>query len=304
MDAVDGLAPAEPKPDSESAPAPAESEPDSESAPERGEAARAAANDAEAAADSVAQEKKGDAAAARDIAVAQPRSAGDVAGDEMPPDRPNKPVLAAVAIGGAVVLAVPILLIGTGSHHEKKHPTAAAADTLLPGLGQQPPGAFVPSTPTPTSSPTPSASTKKKDKAKAEKKASPSASVRALGKAVSNERPSPSAPSSVVIHAPRDIFPGKTVRTNRIALTMQTGGNLVLRDRSNKIIWSTRTHKRGVYAEFQTDGNLVLYAAGRKPVWAAGSFGHDNSTLVLQSDYNMVIVDHDGHPVWATGTNR
>lgn len=278
-------------------PAPADPEPDTE----RGEVASAAEDDAKAQADSAVQEKKDDdAAVAQDIAVAP--STAD-AGDEMPPDRPNKPVLAAVAIGGAVVLAIPILLIGTGSHHAKKHPTAAAADTVLPGDGQQPPGAFVSSTPTP--SPSPSASKNDTAKAKnASPSAKPSASVPALGAIVPSKRPSSSAPSRLVIHAPRDIYPGRTVRTNRIALTMQADGDLVLRDRSNKIIWSSGTHGRGVYAAFQTDGNLVLYTAGRKVVWAAGSSGHHNSTLVLQPNYNMVIIAHDGHHVWATGTNR
>jgi hypothetical protein len=252
---------------------------------------------------------KEDTATARAVAVAtQPETVAGV-DDELPPDRPKKPVLAAVAIGGAVVLAIPILLIGTGSHDGKKHRTAAAADRVLPGDGQQPPpGAFVSTSPTTT--PTPSASASKKGRAKASKKATPtpsakpSASGRVRSQSVSDERPSPSAPRSRVLHAPHDIYPGQTVRTSRIAMTMQSGGNLVLRDKSNKIIWSTGTHRRGVYAEFQTDGNLVLYAGDRQAVWAAGSFGHDKSTMVFQSDYNVVIIDRGGHPVWATGTNR
>jgi Ricin-type beta-trefoil lectin domain len=111
---------------------------------------------------------------ARDIAVAAPPADGDGDGDgdEMPPDRPKKPVLAAVAIGGAVVLAIPILLIGTGSHHGKKHRTVAAADTVLPGAGQQPPpGAFASASPTPTPSPSASAKKKVKPKPKETKKA-------------------------------------------------------------------------------------------------------------------------------------
>jgi hypothetical protein len=237
--------------------------------------------------------------------VATPPADVDADGNGMPPDRPNKPVLAAVAIGGAVVLAIPLLLIGTGSHHHKKHPTVAAADTVLPGDGQPAPGAFTSTSPTATPSATPSKAKKAK---KAEKtpspSATPSAGKHAHAAAVVNEKPSASAPKSLVVHAPRDLYPGQTVRTSRIALTMESGGDLVLRDRTNKIIWSTRTHKRGVYAEFQTDGNLVLYAGDRKAVWAAGSSGHKKSTMVLQSDYNLVIIDHDGHPVWATGTNR
>ncbi|MCW2946579.1 MAG: ftsY [Actinoallomurus sp.] len=285
--------------------APADSDPRPEPDAEGGEAASA---DATAAAGTEEKETPAQAAtAAQDIAVPPAVGDGRMAGDETPPDRPNKPVLAAVAIGGAVVLAIPILLIGTGSHHTKKHPTAAAADTVLPGAGQQPPpGAFVSSSPTPT----PSASPTKKDKPKAKGKATPTPSAKpsvraqAKTKSGSNERQSPGAPGSLVLHAPRDIYPGQTVRTSRIALTMQSGGDLVLRDRSNKIIWSTGTHSSGAYAEFQTDGNLVLYSGDRHAVWAAGCVGHEHSTLVLQGDYNMVIIDHGGHPIWATGTNR
>ncbi|MDN3354822.1 RICIN domain-containing protein [Actinomadura sp. DC4] len=112
-------------------------------------------------------EKDTKAIAAPEMAV--PPAAGDTAAgdDEMPPDRPKKTVLAGVAIGGAVVLAIPILLIGTGNHHGKKHPTAAAAATVLPGDGV-PPGAFTSTSPTPT--PSPSTSAKKKVKPKESKK--------------------------------------------------------------------------------------------------------------------------------------
>jgi hypothetical protein len=100
-----------------------------------------------------------------------PSGAGADKGDGTPPDRPKKPILAAVAIGGAVLLAIPVLLIGTGSHDDKKHRSAAAADNVLPGAGQQPPpGAFVSTSPSVT--PTPSASASPKGKSKATAKAS------------------------------------------------------------------------------------------------------------------------------------
>ena len=262
----------------------------------------------EPSADTATPEKAaaGDAGSVGAVAVATPPASGDAAGDGMPPDRPKKTVLAAVAIGGAVVLAVPILLIGTGSPDGPKQRSAVAANTVLPGDGQQP-GAFTSASPTAT--PTPSASAKKeKAKPKPSKSAKPTPSAKAAParktQSVSNQRPLASAPASLRLHAPHDIYPGKTVRTNRIALTMQTGGNLVLRNRSNKIIWSTGTHRAGVYAELQTDGNLVLYAGDRQAVWAAGCFGHKNPTMVLQSDSNVVILDSGGHPIWATGTNR
>jgi hypothetical protein len=158
--------------------APADSEPESGEAAGNGEEtadAKAASDAAETAeakeppAETAAQAEGGkNMVTATDIAVPTPDTDGDGDGDGdgMPPDRPRKPVLAAVAIGGAVVLAVPILLIGAGSHHSEKHPTTAAADNVLPGDGQPPAGAFTSSSPTATPTPSPSPSAKKKGKAK------------------------------------------------------------------------------------------------------------------------------------------
>jgi hypothetical protein len=131
-------------------------------------------------AETAAQAKSGQTiATATDIAVAKAGTDGDADGDGMPPDRPKKPVLAAMVIGGAVVLAVPILLIGTGSHHGNKHSTTAAADNVLPGDGQPPAGAFTSQTPTATPSPSPSASAKKaKDDKRGENKKKAAASAK------------------------------------------------------------------------------------------------------------------------------
>ncbi|MGH3375159.1 MAG: hypothetical protein ACRDP6_10495 [Actinoallomurus sp.] len=245
------------------------------------------------------------------VAVTPPVS-GDGAGDGMPPDRPKKPVLAAVAIGGAVVLAIPLLLIGTGSHHGKKHRTTAAADTVLPGDGQLPSGAYTSTSPSPSGTPTPSHSASPKhSKPKASKNAGSKPSAKASVGTLAHRQGVPSSqrplsggnPFALEVHAAYDINPGKTLRTNRVALTMQSNGDLVLRDTSSKIIWSTGTHHSGSYAEFQTDGNLVVYFNGRQAVWASGTPGHQGATLVLQADDNMVIFNGQD-PIWASGTNR
>ena len=249
----------------------------------------------------------------------------------MPPGRPKAPVLAAAAIGGAILLAIPILLVGRGSHEHEKQRTDAAGSMLAPNGDQQPPGAFVPAPPSASASPStsssaspstsaksrPSGSAKPKSKEKgkgegktlaaskksAKKGSSGSSASRLSANSVpSSERPtSGGAPYALEVHSTLQLRPGDTWRTNVIALTMQRGGNLVLRNKSGRIIWSSGTHRSGVYCEFQGDGNLVLYAGQRTAVWAAGTYGHPNATLVLQADSNMVI--YDGRtPLWATNT--
>jgi hypothetical protein len=105
-------------------------------------------------------------------AIVVPAPPGGVQSDGAPPGRPKKPVLAAVAIGGVVVLSIPILLIGTGSHKHEKHRTTAAAATVQPDSEEQP-GAFTSASPavTPTPSATGSPTPKKKPEKKPEKKA-------------------------------------------------------------------------------------------------------------------------------------
>ncbi|MCO6008472.1 RICIN domain-containing protein [Actinoallomurus purpureus] len=103
----------------------------------------------------------------RNVAVAPASPDGAAAaGDEMPPDRPRKPVLAAVAIGGVVLLAIPILLVGTESHGGRKQRTTAAADRVMTD-GQGAAGAYASASPTVTASPSPSASASPKKGTKA-----------------------------------------------------------------------------------------------------------------------------------------
>ncbi|MEV0405347.1 RICIN domain-containing protein [Actinoallomurus sp. NPDC050550] len=141
--------------------------------------------------ESAAQAKGGQKAT--DIAVATPGADRDGDEDGTPPDRPKKPVLAAVAIGGAVVLAIPILLIGTGSHHHKKRPTVAAADRVLPGDAQPSAGTFTSASPTasPTASPSPSLSAAPKNTPKVGKtgvdaKTAPGSTKKSAWSGVSN----------------------------------------------------------------------------------------------------------------------
>jgi hypothetical protein len=144
--------------------------------------ARAEAEDSrERPADTVPSAKKEQEPAPAQVAAAvTPLDRHARAGDGTPPDRPKKTVLAAVAIGGAVLLAIPILLIGTGSHDGKKHRTSSADDRVLSGDGP-PPGAFVSASPTVTPTPSASASAKAKSKSAKQDAGKHAAKVAAVG---------------------------------------------------------------------------------------------------------------------------
>jgi len=93
--------------------------------------------------------------------------------------------------------------------------------------------------------------------------------------------------------------------SGRYTLTMQTDGNLVLRDQqeSGAAIWASNTNGQGGYAAvFQTDGNLVVYDRGRNPLWAAHTQGLGGTQLDLQDDGNVVLYNASMQALWSTGT--
>jgi hypothetical protein len=90
----------------------------------------------------------------------------------------------------------------------------------------------------------------------------------------------------------------------RYSLTMQTDGNLVLRDsQKTAALWATNTSGTDGYeALFQTDGNLVVYGTNQDALWASHTNGKGAVVLMLQDDGNVVLYDGQNNPVWQTGT--
>jgi hypothetical protein len=230
-----------------------------------------------------------------------------------PSERPQVGLRVLAGAAALVVVAGGVFAVGALTSHDHKTSaderarTAAMART---GKASRTPAVMVPTSPT-VSTPSPSPSARPTHIPEAGKSGNPKISAEAASRhrarsSSSNEMPSAGGPPwrSLVLHAPYLLRSGKTVRTNRIALTMRSSGDLVLRDKSGKVVWSTGTHGSGLYTEFQEDGNLVVYASQRRAVWAAGPVGHEGSTLVLQGDANLVIIDRNGSPLWGAGTNE
>ena len=54
----------------------------------------------------------------------------------------------------------------------------------------------------------------------------------------------------------------------------------------------------------QTDGNLVIYDGSNRAIWASNTSGHKgNYQLILQRDRNVVIYDSSNRAIWATSSN-
>ncbi|MEU3185089.1 RICIN domain-containing protein [Streptomyces sp. NPDC006923] len=141
-----------------SASAPATAEPATAPVPAAEPAGSASAATAPGAPDSRAEpEQRGEEAgaatarAAAEGAPAEP-SAGVAESGEPPSGRPNRPLLAAAAIAGTVLIAVPFLLLG-GNGDEKRTESSAASrlssDTVLgdDDATRQRPGGYAPASP-------------------------------------------------------------------------------------------------------------------------------------------------------------
>ncbi|MFE5023394.1 hypothetical protein ACFRAO_08780 [Streptomyces sp. NPDC056656] len=120
-------------------------------------------------------------------------------------------------------------------------------------------------------------------------------------------RTAPAAPTvkqgqTKVLHGTYVIGRGQSVSTNRISLTMQQNGNLVIFDTNGRARWSSGTSGRGDRAVFQGDGNLVVLAADGTTVWSTRTDGNPGAQLVLQNDGNVTIQSAGGRFLWGSGT--
>jgi murein DD-endopeptidase MepM/ murein hydrolase activator NlpD len=78
-------------------------------------------------------------------------------------------------------------------------------------------------------------------------------------------------------------------------------------------IWGTGTddgsnsdpNLRGARFSIQSDGNVVLYNASNRPIWATATYGNPGARFAIQNDGNLVVYKGaiPGTPIWASGTN-
>ncbi|WP_327179381.1 hypothetical protein [Streptomyces sp. NBC_01335] len=134
----------------------------------------------------------------------------------------------------------------------------------------------------------------------------PTVAPRATRSAAPTKAPAPTVTAeqwtTTVVNGTRVLDPGQLWSTNRIGLTFQGDGNLVLYDtKGTPLWWSGTVGHGGVRAVFQADGNLAVYSQDSQTVWSSHTEGHDGARLVLRSDGNMVI-EQGGTVLWSTNT--
>ncbi|WYB29478.1 hypothetical protein V6574_03325 [Streptomyces sp. SM1P] len=101
------------------------------------------------------------------------------------------------------------------------------------------------------------------------------------------------------VSATSSIGVGQSWATNRIRMTMQQDGNLVVYNEQNKPIWAAMTFGENHRAIFQPDGNLVIHNGDDRAIWASKTHDFGGAQMVLRPDAKVVIV-HQGKVVWST----
>jgi hypothetical protein len=102
--------------------------------------------------------------------------------------------------------------------------------------------------------------------------------------------------------------PGDSLQSSnkQYELKFQNDGNIVLADKTdNKIIWaSSKLSSSPLKLVLQTDGNLVAYDTSNKPFWATQTSGKGIGPYVLrlQDDRNLVLADGNNKLVWHSET--
>ncbi|MFH9199589.1 mannose-binding protein [Streptomyces anulatus] len=225
--------------------------------------------------------------------------------------RPRTPVLAGAVFVGAALVAIPVLLMGSANDEKPRNtgtaPVAGSGDTVLDA--ESAPAALddyvaVKPTPSPTEQkkktaapkvvPAPVAPTP----TPAPRTSAPAEKPKASPKPKPKAAPKPNWGTQTV-SATSSIGVGQSWATNRIRMTMQQDGNLVVYNEQNKPIWAAMTFGENHRAIFQPDGNLVVHNGDDRAIWASKTHDFGGAQLVLRPDAKVVVV-HNGRVVWST----
>jgi hypothetical protein len=100
---------------------------------------------------------------------------------------------------------------------------------------------------------------------------------------------------------------GQSYAVEDYILTMESGGDLVLRETSvgnpsGTIVWRSNTSLVGKYVStqagsklrMQSDGNLVIYTPSNNPVWYSNTSKNPGAYLILRDDGHLAVVSPNG----------
>lgn len=100
-------------------------------------------------------------------------------------------------------------------------------------------------------------------------------------------------------------------KNGKFYLRLDGNGNLVLRRTAdNKVLWHTpirATQGRGMVLNHQADGNLIVQDKNDRPLWTTRTSGHKGTVLVVQDNGRLVLskgMGKDRRVLWANRRKR
>jgi hypothetical protein len=94
-----------------------------------------------------------------------------------------------------------------------------------------------------------------------------------------------------------------TSSNGQYTMTLETSGDLVIRNLSGTLVWSSCTgHGSTLYARVASSGVLTVYDTLSNPIWTAGSAGNAGAELTLQNSGIAVLKTSGGATLWSSGT--
>lgn len=207
----------------------------------------------------------------------------------------------AAAVGAvAALVVVPLLLAGNDEDREEQAQTVVAASETPESPSPSPSvkESKKPDKPSPSATPVapaPPAPAPVVETSPEKEEPAPAASR----KSAPEEKKAPEW-TRTVISATNILSTGESWKTNRIRMTMQQDGNLVVYNEDGKATWASMTFGEGHTARFQQDGNLVIHNGDDRPIWASQTNGNPGAQLVLRKDGDVAITAPGGKVLWST----
>lgn len=236
-------------------------------------------------------------------------SAPDTAADTPPRKRHGRGLLVSAAVVGVAVAGVAAVRMNDGPAHPESDTAGFRLVESSPLEDLTPEGPPPSSTGRPSGSATPSTSVSPSlspTTGRPSDPATPTAGHTAeSGHPPVQQRPDDTPPSHTVVDpapltvsATRVLNRGQSIVNGPTALTMDSGGNLVV-THNGAVTWSSGTTGRGVSTVFQDDGNFVVYAADNSTAWSTRTDGHNGAALVITGSGEMYI-SYQGMKLWHT----
>jgi len=83
---------------------------------------------------------------------------------------------------------------------------------------------------------------------------------------------------------------------NLVLMKYKPGGQLIQQ-------WESATTNRNVdRAVMQTDGNFVIYDKSNRAIWYSNTYGNPNSNLQVKENGTLAIISKAGQIIWSVGT--